>query len=172
MIFAPDWHGWSISPFYFLIYKVQVLYICIIHVSFLVGLHCFDWKMRLRDHGRHLSLHSTAICIFHIHQFMKCITMYTVICSRLLCRQVQVCPGWVPRDLSSSSLGLFWEDLLTQQTTPASTISLPFCLSLFIIVESLTVMIVPTNASPFKKMEMIHFTACGSIPLFDRTGVI
>ena len=129
--------------------------------------------MRLRDHGRHLSLHSTAIYNFHMHQFMKCITMYTVIYSRLLCRQVQVCPGWVPRDLSSSSLGLFWEDLLlTQLTTPASTISLPFCLSLFLIVESSTVMIVPTNASPFEKMELIHFTACGSMPLLDRTGVI
>ena len=129
--------------------------------------------MRLRDHGRHLSLHSTAIYNFHMHQFMKCITMYTVIYSRLLCRQVQVCPGWVPRDLSSSSLGLFWEDLLlTQLTTPASTISLPFCLSLFLIVESSTVMIVPTNASPFKKMELIHFTAYSSMPLLDRTGVI
>ena len=99
--------------------------------------------------------------------------MYTVIYSRLLCRQVQVCPGWVPCDLSSSLLGLFWEDLLlTQLTTPASTISLPFCLSLFLIVESSTVMIVPTNASPFEKMELIHFTACGSMPLLDRTGVI
>ena len=129
--------------------------------------------MRLRNHGPHPSLHSTAICIFHIHQFMKCITMYTVICSHLLCRQVQVCPGWVPRDLSSSLLGLFWGDLLlTQLTTPASTISLPFCLGLFLIVESSTVMIVPTNASPFKKMELIHFIACGSIPLLGRTVVI
>jgi hypothetical protein len=99
--------------------------------------------------------------------------MYTVIYSRLLCRQVQVCLGWVPHDLSSSLLGLFWEDLLlTQLTTPASTISLPFCLSLFLIVESSTVMIVPTNTSPFKKMELIHFTAYSSMPLLDRTGLI
>jgi hypothetical protein len=99
------------------IYIVQVLDICNIYVGFLVGLHCFDWK---NDTARpQLTPITPLLSAFCISTNLWSALPYARTRDlRPLCRQVQVRPGRVPRDLSSSSLGLFLFRRTSNRTSP------------------------------------------------------